>query len=127
MDFELFGIVLLAFLAGCYLGWRVHETFIIHIIKTDPKTIEEALAIARKGSEEQEVTLQTEDGESVTTKAVELDIEMVKGVLYAYAKANNQFIAQGESIEDLLKMAHARFPGKNFFGNLPPEETNQKS
>ena len=127
MDFELIGLVILALLIGFYAGWKIHEAFIIHIIRVDPDTIEKALAIARKEETEQVVTLETDDGESVTAKAVELDIEVVKGVMYAYSKASNQFIAQGESIEELLKTAHNRFPGKNFFGTLPEEETNQKS
>ena len=66
------------------------------------------------------------NGETVKTKGVELEIEHVDGHFYAYAKINNQFIAQGETLEKLLETAHKRFPGKVFFGDLPEEE-HQKS
>lgn len=121
-------ILIIALVVGFIAGWKVHEAIIVQAIKTQPEGIEEAIRIAKanrdRGDDEVEIT--AKDGNTVRTKGVELAIEHVNGQLYAYTKATNQFIAQGETIEDLLKTAHARFPGKVFFGNLPDEE-HQKS
>lgn len=116
------------FILGVYVGWKIHETLIVQAIKHQPEGLEEAIKIAKANREQgdQEVELTTKDGETVKTKGVELEIEHVGGHFYAYAKINNQFIAQGETLEKLLETAHKRFPGKVFFGDLPEEE-HQKS
>ncbi len=116
-------LLVIVFFLGCYLGWKVQEMFFIHVIKSNPEIIEEALRVAKRDKLEQEsIELETDDGKIIKTKGVELAIEVVGGVLYAYSKATNQFIAQGDTIEDLLKVAHTRFPGQTFFGDLPNEE-----
>lgn len=119
--------LLIIFVLGFYCGWKLNEKFFVHIIKTDPEAIEEACRIAKRNRAEDllgetEVEMETEDGKLVKTKGVELAIEAVGDVLYAYSKATNQFIAQGNTIEELLKIAHKRFPGQTFFGDLPDEE-----
>lgn len=123
-------ILIFVFVLGIYIGWRIHESVIVHAIKNNPEIIEEACKVAKRDREEaltiSEVEMETDDGRTVKTRGVELAIESVGNTLYAYAKATNQFIAQGETIEELLKVAHKRFPGKTFFGELPDEE-HQKS
>lgn len=118
--------LLFVFVIGFYLGWKLQESFFVHIIKNNPEEIEEACRIARRNRETKlvnsEVELETEDGKHIKTKGVELNIETVGDTLYAYSKTTNQFIAQGNTIEELLTIAHKRFPGQTFFGNLPDEE-----
>lgn len=120
---ELLIIVIVAVLFGIYVGWKSHEHFMITVIKVSPEIMEAACKAAREELElvgdVQEITIKTESGITIATTGTELDIEKVKGVLYAYSKADNKFIAQGETIEELLKTAHARYPGKTFFGDLP--------
>lgn len=135
MDFIILAIV--AVVVAFYAGWKVHEMFIIHIIQTDPDIIEEACRIARKDGtadasklvirtedDQTQVTITTDEGKTITAQGVELMIEQVNGVLYAYAKANGQFVAQASTLEDLMSEAHKRFPGKTFFGNMPEEHQN---
>ncbi len=126
MDFTL--LLIIAFVIGIYIGWSAHERVIIHTFKHNPEIIEEALRVAKNDDtlEQTLVEVETDSGETIKTSGVELAIESVNNTLYAYAKATNQFIAQGENIEELLKVAHKRFPGKTFFGELPDEE-HQKS
>lgn len=123
MDLLLLSIV---FFFGMYLGWKLQEFLIVQIIKNNPEEIEEACRIARRNREnklvDSEVELETDDGKLIKTKGVELNIEAVGDVLYAYSKATNQFIAQGHTIEELLTIAHKRFPGQTFFGDLPNQE-----
>jgi hypothetical protein len=121
-------LIFLVLILGIVVGWKVHEAIIVYAIKHDPESIEEALRIAKQelNSGDEEISIETSDGRTVNTKGVELAIEHVNGHLYAYAKSNNQFIAQGETLELLLESAHKRFPGKVFFGDVPNEE-HQKS
>jgi hypothetical protein len=112
----LYGIILVV---GMFAGWKAHEYFMIGVIKMHPEIIEEACRVAREGKDTQEVTIETDDGKSITTTGVELFIEKVNGHLYAYSKTSNQFIAQGDTLDALLESAHTRFPGKTFFGTIP--------
>jgi hypothetical protein len=120
---EILIIVILAVLAGIYVGWKSHEHFMITVIKVSPEIMEAACKAAREELDidqgDEEVTIEMDDGHTITTTGTELAIEQVKGVLYAYSKSDHKFIAQGNTIEELLNSAHARFPGKTFFGNLP--------
>ena len=110
-------VAVIALLAGIYIGWKCQEHFMITVIKVSPELMEAACKAAR--AELDDVTIETDDGEVISTTGTELAIERVRGVMYAYTKVDNKFIAQGETIEALLKSAHERFPGKTFFGNLP--------
>ena len=80
--------------------------------------------VIKQDDADAEVTITTDDGQTITAQGVELDIEMVKGVLYAYIKGNGQFVAQASTLEDLMAAAHKRFPGKTFVGTLPEEYQN---
>ena len=120
MDFIiLLGLFLAVVIFGIYLGWKSHEHFMINVIKDHPEIMEAACRAARDGTFEDEVTVTLDDGQEITASGIELMIEKVNGMLYAYSKDNNQFVAQGETMESLLKSAHDRFPGKIFFGDLP--------
>lgn len=118
-------IILGAFIVGLVLGWLVHERFIINLIMSHPEIMEEACEIGRKGLAG-EITLTTDDGKVIKTSGTELEIEQVNGIMYAYMKENGRFVGQASTIEDLLAIAHKRFPGETFFGVMP-EEDNQKS
>ena len=119
-------IILAAVVIGGIVGWRLHEMFIINLITQQPEVMEEACAIARKGmASAEEFTIETAAGERIKTTGTELEIEQVNGVLYAYMKENGRFVGQADTIENLMSIAHERFPGKTFFGILPDE--NQKS
>jgi hypothetical protein len=124
--FDIVELIIVAVFAT-WIGWRVHEAFIIHIIRTNPKILEELAKVVEQHQDElgtEDITLVNTEGEKLETKGVELAVERVGNTLYAYAKATNQFIAQGDDIEALMKSAHKRFPGKTFFGELPEENQN---
>lgn len=119
--------VLLIAAAALWIGWRVHEAFIIHIIRTNPEILKELSKVVEDHNDElgtEEITVVTSDGQKMDTEGVEMIVEREGNLLYAYSKTTNQFIAQGDSIENLLSMAHKRFPGKTFFGNILEEDQN---
>lgn len=125
--FDIIEVVLIA-CAALWIGWRVHEVFIIHIIRTNPEILKELAKVVEDHKDElgtEEITVVKSDGQKVDTEGVEMIVEREGNLLYAYSKATNQFIAQGDTLENLLSTAHKRFPGKTFFGTL--EEDNQNS
>ena len=124
--FDIVELIIVAVFAT-WIGWRVHEAFIIHIIKTNPKILEELANVVKQHEDDlgtEDITLVNTEGEKLDAKGVELAVERVGDTLYAYAKATNQFVAQGDNLEALMKSAHNRFPGKTFFGELPEENQN---
>jgi hypothetical protein len=125
---ELVLIIIAAVAVGTYLGWRAHEAFLIHIITHDPAVLDEMRRIVRDNpitDDTETITLTTSSGATINASGVEMSVEQVGDVVYAYAKTTGKFIAQGNTIEELLSSAHNRFPGQTFFGDLPQED--QKS
>lgn len=124
MDEYSLWIILAALVVGGFVGWRLHEMLIINLITQHPEIMEEACAIARKGmASDQEI--ETPAGDFIRKIGTELEIEHVNGVLYAYIKDDGQFVGQADTIDNLMSIAHERFPGNTFFGILPEED--QKS
>ena len=112
-------LILVVGVLGIWLGWKSHEHFMITVIKEHPEIMEAACKAARDDKFDPEISIIMDNGDTIVTDGVEIMVEKVNGMLYAYTKENNQFIAQGDTIESLLKSAHTRFPGKTFFGDLP--------
>lgn len=119
---DVFFAILLALFVGFYIGWKLHRMFVVHIIKTDKRFFDKHYINEQDDLEKDDIEVTTDDGKTIKTKGVELKIELHQGLLYAFTKAEDRFIAQGETIEELLKIAHARFPGQTFFGDLPEKE-----
>lgn len=125
-------ISVISIIVGCLAGWKAHEMMILHIIESNPDIIEEACTVVRKmradeaanSTGDASFTIKTDTGETITAHGVELLIEQVSGVMYAYEKVSGNFIAQADSIERLMETAHERFPGKTFFGEIPEQEAS---
>ena len=47
--------------------------------------------------------------------AIPLEIERVNGYIYAYSKTTGEFLAQAHDIEQAVRIASQRFPGKTFW------------
>jgi hypothetical protein len=109
-------LVIVAFI----LGWNFRGAVILANLARKP---EDMIKILQKI---QEINQAEDSGDPealarLDKDATELAIERVGDHLYAYAKDNNQFIAQGADLKDLLAQAHKRFPGRVFFGNIPED------
>lgn len=102
---------------GFWFGWLLRTIVIISRLSDDPDRSIEILkkikALKEKSALEELPEMQAEsiDGD-------ELEIERVGDELYAYAKADGEFIAQAQTLEALLEKAHARFPNRTFFGTI---------
>jgi len=47
--------------------------------------------------------------------AIPLEIERVNGYVYAYSKTTGEFLSQAHDIEQAIRIASQRFPGKTFW------------
>ena len=106
------------------MGWAFHETWILYVIQEHPERIEKAAELSRKIKQLNELETdqlleQIKSGKTDhSSSAVEMTIERVGTMLYAYAKDSGQFLAQGPDLAAVLKNVELRYPGKKFFGEI---------
>lgn len=97
-------------LIAFWLGWHLRGIVILAHLANKPEDMIKILEQVKKIN-------QSEDTDDAST-GVELRIERVGNVLYAYRQNDNSFIAQGDNLSAVLETAHSRFPGVTFFGNI---------
>lgn len=92
------------------VGWHLRGITILARLGSNPDHFIKILNEIKKINDKEELG-QDPDG-------TELRIERVGNVLYAYRKDDNQFVAQGTDLTELLNSAAERFPNNKFFGNI---------
>jgi hypothetical protein len=55
------------------------------------------------------------DEHDMPEDAIPLEIERVNGYVYAYSKTTGEFLSQAHDIEQAIRIASQRFPGKTFW------------
>jgi hypothetical protein len=100
-------LIVIAF--AFWLGWHARGIMIMAAIARDP---DNAIKILEKIKEINAEELPKElDRNSVTI----VRSEMVNGQWYLYTDHENEFLAQGSSLEQALKIASQRFPERAFW------------
>lgn len=101
--------LLLAFAAGCWLGFRVNEAMMAITFK---KMIEEA-GITPKDLRKFHDKFKGEFQEDSDPEldVIEIRIEKHKDCLYAFRKDNDQFLGQGATKEDLIRRLGEKIRG----------------
>jgi len=99
---------MLEFLVGFFIGTVLYKTYIDIKVKLLEKRLEERI----------ELTL-TQLKKSIINSKIEVD----NGVYYLYNRETNEFIAQGNTFDELEKAAKTKFPDKLF--NVPQKELNE--
>ena len=97
-------------LIAFWLGWHLRGVVILAHLANKPEDMIKILEQIKKIN-------QSENTDASPT-GVELRIERVDNVLYAYRQNDNSFIAQGDNLSAVLETAHSRFPGVTFFGEI---------
>jgi hypothetical protein len=117
MDF--FAMVVVAVIA-MYIGWHLRGIVILANLAEDPDRVIKMLEKIKQ--------INKEEQQEIKSKIIGIEIkpEQVGNMWYAYAADNDQFLGQGPTLEDALKMASDRFPGKKFWCKKP-NESNQSS
>ena len=100
-----------------WFGWHARGIVILANLAQDP---EKMIGILEKIKE-----INKEEQGQTSLEGIELAIEQVQDEFYAYTKTDGKFVAQGTSLENVLKMANERFPGTKFFGKVPADNSTK--
>ena len=100
--------LLIAGAVGYYIGSWVKEQIMLVRMVRNAKDIIKYLEHAQKVMAEVEA-----DG--IPEDAIEVEIERVNGFVYAYNKMTGEFLAQAQSLHQVMMEAARRFPGKKFW------------
>lgn len=101
--------ILLIFVSGFIVGWFFHaRSMLIRITRNPDKIIDllEKYKVAKTEMEQEESTV-------IVT---EIRVEKIGNMFYLYTTKDNEFLAQGASLEDALEVVKQRYPNRNFKG-----------
>lgn len=112
MDFIVYGI--LVFIAF-YAGWHLRGIALIAKLSMDPESVIRTLEQVKRINEAEARGETDIDG-------TEIRIEQVNDTVYAYNVADGTFLAQGTTLDEVLKAVSTRFPNQKFWHN-----TNEQS
>jgi hypothetical protein len=110
MDF--ITIVVIAVIA-MWIGWHLRGIVILAKLSDDPDGVIRMLEKIKKINEEEDQEFKSK------ISGIEIKPELVGDMWYAYTADNNQFLGQGPTLEDALKMVADRFPNKKFWVKKP--------
>jgi len=108
------------------LGWKAHDAYIMYIIHEHPERMELAIKASRaiKNMPDDQALELIKTIRTYQTDVVKLTIESANGILYAYNLG--EFVAQGNSMDEILRNAKQRFPNIEFLAEkdskLSPNE-----
>jgi hypothetical protein len=88
------------------IGWKFRGWLMLTAMSENPDKIIKLL---------KEVEKINQSGSTSDSIQVEVEPEKVNGYWYAYAKETGQFLAQGPTLEDAIRLASIRFPNKTFW------------
>ena len=100
--------LLIAGAVGYFIGSWVKEQIMLVRMVRNAKDIIKYLEHAQRVMEEVEA-----DG--IPEDAIEVEIEQENGFVYAYNKMTGEFLAQAQSLHQVMMEAARRFPGKKFW------------
>ena len=91
---------LLLVIAGIWLGWKWREISAIRMMKQQRK--------------EEQTSRIEELAEKIQQTFIETTVEKIGNIFYLHNKETGEFLAQGESPEELSNNLRARFPKNRF-------------
>jgi hypothetical protein len=104
MDYILYlALVVVAF----WFGWHARGISVLAHITRDPDAMIATL-------EKLKAIMQDEE-QGIPEDAIEVQTEQVNGLVYAYNKASGEFLAQAQSLHQVMTLAAARYPGQKFW------------
>ena len=101
---ELFFIVVICFLAGFNIGWKVRELYATHKLRA-------WMEQAQEEYDEEEDDL------------IQVHLEKHNDILFCYDKETNRFMTQANSRDELEKKLSEMHPGKRFA--VSPEDLKE--
>jgi hypothetical protein len=106
-------------LAGCvWIGWHLRGIILLRNILRDPDRMIKLI------NEVKEID-QRPDGDDAKTNARRIRVEKHGDELYLFAEDNDEFLAQGSTLEVALERIEKRFPGDSFRGIIKKEDAEK--
>lgn len=99
-------LLVIAFVAGAFVGWRVNN----HLHLTVLSDILDRAGVTPERMEQISAEMEREVNDEEQDSGIEIRIEQHSGVLYAYRKDTEEFIGQGTDREALLARLVDKFP-----------------
>ena len=100
--------LLIAGAVGYYIGSWVKEKFmLLSMIRNAKETI--------KYLEHAQRVMAEVEADGVPEDAIEVKIEQAGNMIYAYEKVSGEFLAQAQSLHQVMMEAAKRYPGKKFW------------
>lgn len=110
--------ILLIFISGFIVGWLFHARSMLTRITQDPDKIISLL-------EKYKIAKAEMDQNESSSTATEVRVEKIGSMFYLYSANDNEFLAQGTSIEDALEAIKKRYPDQNFKGIISKEDAEK--
>jgi hypothetical protein len=114
--------VIIYIVIGAVAFWLGKQWAVIHFINNisqNPENVIKMLEKIKKINEEYDLKI----ADLAPEDAIMLNTEERAGLVYLFQSEDDKFIAQGQSLEDALKSAAERFPGKKFWIPKIKEDT----
>ena len=100
--------LLIAGAVGYYIGsWVKEQVMLIRMVRNAKETI--------KYLEHAQRVMAEVEADGVPEDAIEVEVERVNGFVYAYNKMTGEFLAQAQSLHQVMTLAAKRYPGKKFW------------
>jgi len=97
-----------AYWAGFFIGGHLKAFQIMQRLLKDPEGMKDLI-------DKLKIINDAETQEELDADTIEMEIENVGDLVYAYDKTTGQFLAQAQNIYQVATLAAARYPGKKFW------------
>lgn len=108
-------VSLLVFIIGFVVGWMNHAYTFFLKCKSNPDEIIELLTKYKNSNQPKEPEPSQEDADDIK-------VERHGDQLYIYTVEDDEFLAQGSTLQDALNNVQRRYPGRVFKGMLSEQE-----
>ena len=108
---------LFIFILGLVVGWHMSAWRITKRVLSDPDSMIRMLEKYKKAKIDAEKEEQS-DG------VREMKVERHGDMLYLFAKDNDEFLAQGTTLQEAISEVEKRFPNQTFRGLLSKDEAD---
>lgn len=108
---------LFIFVLGMWAGWNLNAWRIMRRLTDKPDEMIKVLERVKQLRKEI-------DSELPPTQSREMRVERHGEQLYLFAKDNNEFLAQGSTLQEAISNVEKRFPDQTFRGLLSKDEAD---
>lgn len=109
--------IILIFFVGFIMGWFRASKSMLDRMLEKPETMMELLRKYKDAKDEV-------DSENKLTEGRKIRVERHGEMLYLFAEDNDEFLAQGTSLQEALALVEKRFPNKTFVGHLDKDQAD---